>query len=64
MTKDHSLIDVGYKPIPPNVKPLEVRYNNSEAWLVRGTSYIGAIKLLSTQEAINLISAQVDSGQE
>ena len=57
MIKDHSLIVVGYEPILFNVQPLELTYNNDQAWLVRGVEYIDPIALLSTQEAFDLIAA-------
>ena len=53
----HSLVSVGYKPLGLNAKPLELTYNNSQAWLVRGVECIDPIALLSTQEALDLIAA-------
>ena len=53
----HSLVSVGYKPLELNAKPLELTYNNNQAWLVRGVEYIDPIALLSTQEALDLIAA-------
>lgn len=53
----HSLIVVGYNPLDVNVIPLELTYNNSQAWLVRGIEYIDPTALLTTQEALDLIVA-------
>ena len=53
----HSLVSVGYKPLELNAKPLELTYNNEQAWLARGVEYIDPIALLSTQEALDLIAA-------
>ena len=53
----HSLVSVGYKPLELNAKPLELTYNNNQAWLVRGVEYIDPIALLSTKEVLDLIAA-------
>ena len=53
----HSMVSVGYKPLELNAKPLELTYNNSQAWLVRGIEYINPTALLTTQEALDLIVA-------